>query len=324
MTPTCRPFFSVMLSVGLFALVPQVASHERLLAADAGIVQPERPTRAEVLNSRSSPDVRPKKQGEDAAAPVEIATPYYTLHASADQRRDAELLAATLDHAIAAMIVDYAAADADKLLRSATVRIHVSSIPNDMCGPGHATNQSSWDGKRSTAEIHILAPSAHADPAAPGSPRTSMDEPMDNAYVQRVLVHEYATVLIESICRSKPRGWSFWDAPPWFVQGSEEYFGAMYSSPHARDVTLPLYKRATLERSLITADWGLDAREPYISGPVLIAFLQEHYGRDAFIGILRSELPTFGAAMREATKASPSEFVEQLKAWLAQGAKPDP
>lgn len=259
-------------------------------------------------------------------APFSVTTPYYSLSAPADRRADAELLAATLDVAISKFGVDFVAADADGLLRSATVRIHVASAPDEHCGPGHATNRSSWDAARCTAEIHVLAPSAHPDPALPDSPRTSMDEPMDAAYVQRVLVHEYATVLLESICRSKACGWSFWDAPPWFVQGAEEYLGVMYSTPHAREATLGKYKEATRSQSLVTSDWGLDARLPYVSGPVLVAFIHERFGRDAFVAILRSERPTFGSAMRDTLGTTPEAFHAAFAAWLTNqpGSSTDP
>lgn len=257
-----------------------------------------------------------------ASVPVSITTPYYSLSATGDLRADAELLAATLDAAIARLVTDYAAADADRLLRTATVRIRVASTPDETCGPGLATNRSSWDGARCTSEIHVLAPSAHPEPTSHGSPRTSMGEPMDEVYLQRVLVHEYATVLLDSICRCKPRGWSFWEAPAWFVQGSEEYLGVMYSTDHARRITLRKYMDETRARSLVSADWGLDARSPYVSGPVLVAFIHEQFGREVFVAILRSEQPTFGTAMRETLGVMPDEFHAAFAAWLSNPREP--
>lgn len=152
--------------------------------------------------------------GVDRRPPVTLSSPYCTVVADSEHRADAELLAGTLERAAVRLAADYASADADRHLRSASVRVLVASAPNEHCGPGHATNRSEWNQGRCTAEIHVLAPSAHPDPERADSARTAMGEPMDGAYLQRVLVDEYATVLLESICRSKPSGWSFWDAPP--------------------------------------------------------------------------------------------------------------
>jgi hypothetical protein len=273
------------------------------------------------INKGGSGDSR-SGGAESPQVPVTISTPYYTLAAGADRGADAKVLAGALDVAIAALIVDYAEAGADRLLRAATVRMHIASSPNEQCGPGHATNISSWNEGSCAADIHLLAPSAHPDPASAGAPRTSMNEPMDAGYCQRVLVHEYSTVLLESICRSKGRGWSFWDAPPWFVQGAEEYLGVMYSTPDALNVTFAKYRQETRGRSLVTGDWGIDAKSPYISGPVLVAFIHEHFGRDAFIEVLKSEQPTFGAAMRAVLKCSPEEFYKAFTAWLDRDDPP--
>lgn len=285
---------------------------------------------AAVLASPAAPGMEPPATDTAGAgaiaslpSPVTITTPYYSLSAPAARRADAETLARTLDGAIAALVADFAAADADRLLRSATVRVRVADAADERCGPGLASNQSHWNNGRCTAEIHVLAPSAHPDPASPDAPRTSVGEPMDEAYVQRVLVHEYATVLLESIARNKPRGWSFWNAPSWFVQGTQEYLGVMYSTDHARRVTLRKYTEATREQSLVTADWGFDARSPYVSGPVLVAFIHERFGREALVAVLRSERPTFGLAMREALATTPEGFHAAFVGWLGAMGPPD-
>lgn len=98
----------------------------------------------------------------------------------------------------------------------------------------------------------------------------------------------------------------------------------MYSTTHAREVTFAGYRRATLEQSLVTADWGLDARSPYISGPVLVAFVHDRFGREAFINVLRSDRPTFGSAMAGALGVSPTDFHREFLAWLAGSGRPEP
>lgn len=255
---------------------------------------------------------------QTAAAQAEtIATPYYRLVYAPALRADATLLAGTLDAAIQAWRTDYAGANADALLRAAQVEIRLAAAPDASCGVGHATNISSWDHGHCTATIHLLAPSAHPDPTQPGAPRTAMDEPQDTAYCQRVLVHEYSTVLLESITRSKAAGWSFWNAPAWFVQGAEEYLGVRYSTPHAWQITLRKYVAATRQGALVSNDFGLDVQSPYVAGPVVIAFIHERYGRDAFIALLRSPAPSFGRALRETLKVTPDQFYAAFQTWLA-------
>ncbi|MFN0136365.1 MAG: hypothetical protein ACKVS9_09655 [Phycisphaerae bacterium] len=263
---------------------------------------------------------QPPQEPITVAAEVVITTPYYRLVASPANKLDALLLAGTLDAGIARLVADYAAADADKLLRAATVEVRIAPAPTERADIGKATNMSSWNEGKCTATVHLLAPSAHPDLAAPGAARTNSGEPMDAAYCQRVLMHEYSTVLLESITRSKPNGWSFWNAPSWFVQGSEEYLGVMYSTPHAREVTLPAYTRITREGELVTNDFGIDVQSPYVAGPVLIAFIHERFGREAFIALLRSEAPSFGKAIRRTLNTTPDEFYAAWQAWLADKA----
>lgn len=260
---------------------------------------------------------QPPQEPFTIAAEIVITTPYYRLIASSVHKDDAALLAGTLDVGIKQLIADYAAADADRLLRAATVEIRIASSPSEHADVGKATNMSSWNDGKCTATIHLLAPSAHPDPAALGASRTNSNEPQDAAYCQRVLMHEYSTVLLESITRSKPKGWSFWNAPSWFVQGSEEYLGVMYSTPQGRDVTLPTYTRMTRERDLVTNDFGIDVQSPYVAGPVLIAFIHEHFGREAFIALLRSEVRSFGQAVRQTLNTTTDEFYAAWQEWLA-------
>lgn len=246
-----------------------------------------------------------------------ITTPYYRLVASPDNKDDATRLAQVLDAGIAQLVIDYAAASADTLLRLATVEIRIASAPNEFANVGKATNESSWNQGRCRATIHMLSPSAHPDPAGPNAPRTNSNEPQDINYCHRVLMHEYGTVLLESITRSKPSGWSFWNAPPWFVQGAEEYLGAMYSTQQAREVTLPAYRRMTFEQQLVTNDFGIDVQSPHVAGPVLVEFIHEQFGRDAFVDLLRSEAPSFGKAIRLTLNTTPDEFHAKWQTWLA-------
>lgn len=251
---------------------------------------------------------------------LKIRTAWFTLEAPDAVRGDGVSLARALEGSIRRLAADYLTADADALLRKATVTVHVAATPSDRCGPGQATTISSWNEGVCTAEIHVLAPSAHPDPDAPHAPRTLTGEPMDFDYAHRVLVHEYATILLESITRRKRGGWSFWSAPAWFVQGSEEFLGLSYSNDRARQKTLRAYTLMTHHDALVTNDWGFEAQSPYVSGSVIVAFLHDRFGRDAFIALLESQEQTFGRAVRRALGTGPDEFFALWSAWLQDNA----
>lgn len=256
-----------------------------------------------------------------AREPIEIRTPYYLLQTSADTpalRADADLLAHTLDDAVKQIVEDYKklVPDADEIFRAASVTVHLCAEPNEHASVGQANVVTSWSGGKCTADIHLLAPSAHPDPNKPGAGRTMAGDPFDAAYCQRVLVHEYSTVFIESLTRRKSKGWSFYEAPAWFVQGIEEYFGTTYSTAYAREKTLPAYIRQTKEQSLVSCDFGLDVRSPYVAGPTLTAFMFEQYGREKLVALLRSEEQSFGKAARRELGVTVEQFYESFSKWL--------
>jgi hypothetical protein len=235
-----------------------------------------------------------------------------------DVKEDCEALAATLDQAISRLVVDFASADADRLLRAAKVEVFVLSAANEKGGPGVATIETGVADGAYYGRIYILAPSKHPDPHGPGAGRTNSNEPQDAAYCRRVLVHEYSTVLLESITRGKKSGWGLFTGPTWFVQGAEEWLAVQYSTEQARSVTMPRYREMTRRQNLVTNDFGLDVQSPYVAGPVLVDFVHARYGREKFIAVLKSEEPTFGKAMRRELGVGVDEFYAEWERWLAE------
>jgi hypothetical protein len=256
-----------------------------------------------------------------ALVPAWIETEHYRLSAPAGLDADVAAMRAALDHGIAALEQQFAPLDVAGLLSKATVSVQLHARPTDQAGVGHASTESGTrDGTVATyhAAIHLLAPSAH-----PGDARTAAGEPMDVAYCKRTLVHEYGTVLLDLLGRSKARGWQFFDAPPWFVQGYEEYLGLTCADEHAGKVTLGKYiAMVQAHPEWVSSDFGLDVTHPYVAGPVLIHFLHERYGGDKVRAILTSQEPTFGRAIRASLEVGVDRLGADWTAWLEKAAPP--
>lgn len=260
------------------------------------------------------------------ASAIAQESPYYELVADNVAPDDVAVIQEALDHGIAQMIA-YFDSDPDRpdddeppvaiepLLRELDVTITIHAEETDRAGPGHATTISGTrDGSIETyfAEIHLLAPSAH-----PRGITTSSNEPKDDIYFQRLVVHEYSTVFFELVSRSKPKGWPFRQAPSWFVQGYQEYFGLTRSGEGPLKRSLPRYiEIVRAEPDRVTNDFGFDVRDPYITGAVLLHFMHEHFGAERLRAVLRSEEPTFGRAMRKHLGVDADTFMDAWTQWL--------
>ena len=64
--------------------------------------------------------------------------------------------------------------------------------------------------------------------------------------------------------------------------------------------------------------FGLEVRDPYATGAVLVHFLHDRYGRDAVGALLRSGEPTFGRAMLAELGVDLAGFMDDWRAWLAE------
>jgi hypothetical protein len=249
-------------------------------------------------------------------ADITIKTDYYTLTAPAGHDEDAAAMQKALDRGIESIKKQFAPFDASQLLQKATVTIQIHGKADDRAAPGHAQIESgTTDGTAATyyANMHILAPSAH-----PADGKTSVNEPMNSAYCERIIVHEYSTVLLEMICRDRGQGWTFFSAPAWFIQGYEEYLGLTCGNAEAGKVTLSKYiARVKANPKWISCDFGLEISEPYTTGPVLLHFMHEKYGGERVRAILFRSAPTFGKAVREALGIGADQFCADWSTWIA-------
>lgn len=214
--------------------------------------------------------------------------------------------------ALAAYFADAALEDA---IRGARVTVTVHAGENGLASTDRATIRSgTTDGTPATyfAEIHVLALSRHRPNAI-----TASGEPKDELYMRRLITHELATAWLDLASRLKPHGWRFHAAPDWFVQGYEEYLGLTCSGDAVRSRSLARYTQVVLDDpARVDAEFGLDVREPYITGAVLMRFMHERFGRERILAVLRSDRPTFGSAARHELGMDPHAFVAAWRAWL--------
>ena len=235
---------------------------------------------------------------------------YFRVHYAAGHGDDAQRVRGYLEQTVTNLCTEFGRERVTPLLASASIDVYLHPRPNDTAREGLALLRSGVQGDVYTARIDILAPSAHR----PGA-TTSVGEPMDGNYIFKNLVHEYSTIVLDRITRSKPAGWRFFSAPTWFVQGYEEYLGLMLSSEHSRKVTFEKY------RDLLRADPArvspdLEVKSAYLDGAVLLQFLHETYGKQKVHGILASEADDFWSAVAEQTGQQRAALYRAWRQWL--------
>lgn len=200
----------------------------------------------------------------------------------------------------------------DQLWRPLRLTVHVHAFPEDGAAVGTMTIVTDGAG---AADVHLLAPSAHgtagADGWAPGYDRT---------YFHKNLVHELSTVFCEQVARRKNGGFDFHSAPPWFVQGIEEYVGCrLANDDHRLRQYLDAVRR---DPSRVGLDFSV--RDVYSDGCVLVWFLRETLGEAPLLAVLANRAPDFWQALQEAAGASRAEIHARWLQWLQRDREPLP
>lgn len=259
--------------------------------------------------------IAPQDIGAAQPTAEHAVEPWFTLEGRGEvAQADLDQLDAALREGAAALDRYFDDEQLSGALHAATVRVFVHATANEYASDTLATARSGTrDGRAATyfADIHLLAPSAYT----PGL-ETSIGEPKEGAYFARLAIHELSTVPLELVTRLKPEGWGLRTAPPWFVQGFQEYLG-MTCAP---DGHAALERRIALvasEPDRVDDAFGLEVRDPYATGAVLVHFLHDRYGGDAVRAVLRSGEPTFGRAMRAELGVDLAGFMADWRAWLA-------
>lgn len=169
---------------------------------------------------------------------------------------------------------------------------------------------------RKTGTIFLLGPSAAVWKERPllsslGLPKDGVD------YHAKVLMSEYIPIGHYAVQDSR-RGWSYYSAPSWFVQGLQEYDAIYHTTETNRTDTatsLMRWARQNEGRFACCAN-GIDVFDAYNGGAAFMAFLASTHGEGIHERILRSEARTFDDALADQTSPlSRSELFDRFRAW---------
>ena len=243
----------------------------------------------------------------------EIVSKYCRIRFTAGKEQDARQLAVYADSSLTKMAGKLSPLDPN-LMDNFTCTILQFATPQSGLADDATANAHTEDRGR-LIDLSILAGSSFS-PAS----RTVVGEPKDSDFVFNIVANELSTILFERITRDKRKGWYFHDAPQWFVQGVEGYFGLTYSSAHYREVTLPKYINAVRVRSdEVGFGNGVRVRNPYVGGVVLVAFLYDVYGESRFNSLLTNSATTFDEAFA-ATFGDWAQIETKYRDWIENPA----
>jgi hypothetical protein len=141
-------------------------------------------------------------------------------------------------------------------------------------------------------------------------------------YHAKVLMSEYIPIGHYAVQDSRPSGgWSYYDAPNWFVQGLQEYDAIFHTTDYNRTVTtkrlVEWAKRNPTGFTCCTPRLGIG--DDYNGGATFMAFLAEKFGEDVHAKILRNSSTTFELALASETKPySLTELFSLFQKWVDQ------
>lgn len=251
----------------------------------------------------------------------------YELYYMPQYREDGERAVLLLDQAVAVAKAKYGTT-----YRGAPCKVNLYPTPNQYASTGSALIQSGTSGNQgngsvTSCTVHLLTRSAPDWKTASGS---SWGDPKDGTYWDAMLVNEYITILQDLTTRNKPRGFTYYQAPNWFVQGLEAFDGYYHSTEASlervrglmRDGRLGVKNRKTYvvccKRSDAVGVAAMGVKDDYIDGLALTAFLAMTFGEEVHANILRSTRLTFEEALVQETGASLDELFEAYVVWVNQ------
>lgn len=251
-----------------------------------------------------------------------IESENYTLYYGQDFMHDAIRTEDYLNRTIEAMTKEFASHGPTSILSKVECHVYLHPEPNEKASDGRSVcSTRGLEGGRRYAELHFLTPSRKS----PNS-RDSLGELKDENHFFRYIVHEYSSIWLGVIVRSKERGWYVNDqeGPNWFWQGYEEYLGMTLSSEHSRTVTFAKYMEfVKQDPDQVLVAYGYRDTTPrivveydYTDGFALLAFMHDRFGKSAVQDLLTSERETFREAMADCFQMDATEFYEQYQQWL--------
>ena len=241
----------------------------------------------------------------------------YTIYYRQEYEQDVAFVRTWLDRAEGLMLNKYG------LSRTGyDISVYLPPAPTGRTGRGQSTLLCC---SRNAGEIHYMTPSAPAyGGGALGTLRLSADD-----YHSKTLMHEYITVgHIRIAEEDKSKGFQYYSAPSWFVQGLQEYDGMFHSTESNRTTG---YERLLdyAERSLQDTFYNFGSSSIYFGGLLLQRFLAEQYGEGIHLDLLTSGQPTFDLALDEQLAIhgrTASEAFDDFQRWfqtkLSEGIGP--
>ena len=234
----------------------------------------------------------------------------FDLHFGRGLDSDARELVAFLKTAYARIADEFRAHRPDDLLEGVELDVYLHPEPGQLASEQHATMRSNLRKNGYKAEIHMLTLAAYSDGAGKPSER-------DKDYVFRQVVHEVAAVHVQRLILGKPTGWRYDQAAPWFLQGYDEYLSGIYGR-RSQDKTLKAYRdRIRFDRDRVRFKNGIQVRNPYSDGAVLVKFLHDSFGRDAVQNIWLSPEPTFELALLKTLGTDYADLESRWHTWQA-------
>jgi hypothetical protein len=242
---------------------------------------------------------------------------------------DAQRAKTYLDSAIASLRKEFSDYEPDKILKKIDCFVYLYPEPNETASDGRSVCITRGiDNGRRHAELHFLTPARYS----PSSTDSIGELKKEDHYFFRYIVHEYASIWLGVIARSKERGWyvNGNDAPNWFWQGYEEYLGMTLSSAHSRTVTFSKYMAVVKEDpdSVVLAR-GYKDKTPrilvgrdYTDGFAILAYMHHKFGTRAVQRILISEKDTFREAARDSFQTDDAALYEGFQAWVKEWKSP--
>lgn len=256
------------------------------------------------------------------AEALSIKTLEYEIYYMPAYREDATHAADLLSHAVTVAKAKYGTT-----YLGVPCAIHLYPTPNGRATTGSAAIESSLTSSMGITRVtrctvHLLTWSAPEWRTASGS---SWGDPKDLEYWNAMLVNEYLTIFHDLTTRTKPRGFTYYQAPNWFVQGLEAYDGYYHATDASRLRAQTLLREGRLGVQRLKSyaicctrsdgGGGLAMKDDYVDGFAFVAFLASVYGEDVHARLLRSPW-TFEDALLRETDTTIEELFLSYVAWL--------
>ncbi len=236
-------------------------------------------------------------------------TASYNLHFGPGKEADAEIIGRFLNAAYERIAGEFRKHRPADLLEGIELNVYLHPRAGDLASEQHATMLSNLQKDGYKAEIHMLTLAAYDD----GADTSPSERKQDYAF--RQVVHEVAAVHVQRLILGKPEGWRYDQAAPWFLQGYDEYLSGIHGR-RTEDTTLKNYRdRIRFDQSRVRFTNGIEVRNPYSDGAVLVKFLHDSFGSEAVQNIWLSPEPTFDRALLTALDTSYSDLEARWRQW---------